>query len=67
MAMRAVIENNLFAQQQRLGNLGSAFALQSHMGRIYKLDETDIMNDPRETPYLDKVGVHARVEKIYGL
>ena len=35
MAMRAVIERNMFAQDQRLGNYGSAFALQSAMGRIY--------------------------------
>ena len=67
MAMRTVIERNIFAQHQRLGGNGSAFALQSHMGKIYTLDETDILNDPRESPYLDKVGVHARVEKIYGL
>ena len=46
---------------------GSAFALESHMGRIYKLDETDIYNDPRESPFLEKEGVHARVEKVYGL
>ena len=37
------------------------------MGRLYTLDETDILNDPRESPYLDKQGVHARVEKVYGL
>ena len=37
------------------------------MGRIYKLDETDLYNDPRESPFLDKVGPHARIEKIYGL
>ena len=67
MAMRTVIERNIFAQHQRLNGQGSAFALQSHMGKIYTLDETDIYNDPRETPYLDKVGVHARVEKVYGL
>ena len=67
MAMRTVIERNIFAQHQRLGGQGSAFALQSHMGKMYTLDETDIYNDPRESPYLDKVGVHARVEKVYGL
>ena len=67
MAMRTVIERNIFAQHQRLNGQGSAFALQSHMGKIYTLDETDIYNDPRETPYVDKVGVHARVEKVYGL
>ena len=67
MAMRAVIDRNMFAQDQRLGAPGSAFALESHMGRIYKLDETDIYNDPRESPNLDKEGVHARVMKVYGL
>ena len=67
MAMRTVIERNIFAQHQRLNGHGSAFALQAHMGKIYTLDETDILNDPRESPYLDKVGVHARIEKVYGL
>lgn len=67
MAMRTVIERNIFAQHHRLGDHGSAFALQSHMGRLYTLDETDIYNDPRESPFLDKAGVHARVEKVYGL
>ena len=67
MAMRTVIERNIFAQHQRLNGQGSAFALQSHMGKIYTLDETDILNDPRESPYLDKLGVHSRVEKVYGL
>jgi len=67
MAMRAVMDRSLFAQQGRLGSMGSAFALQSHMGRIYKLDETDIYNDPRETCHLDKVSIHSRVEKVYGL
>ena len=67
MAMRTVIERNIFAQHQRLGGQGSAFALESHMGKIYTLDETDIYNDPRESPFMDKVGVHSRVEKIYGL
>ena len=37
------------------------------MGRMYTLDETDILNDPRESPFLDKQSVHARVEKVYGL
>ena len=37
------------------------------MGRIYKLDETDIYNDPRESPFLEKETVHARVQKVYGL
>ena len=50
-----------------MGNMGSAFGLQGHMGRIYTLDETDIYNDPRESPFLDKEGLHARVEKVYGL
>ena len=67
MAMRAVIDRNMFASQQRMGNIGSAFALQGAMGRIYSLDETDIYNDPRESPFLDKEGLHARVEKVYGL
>ena len=61
------MERNIFAQHQRLGGQGSAFALQSHMGRMYTLDETDIYNDPRESPFLDKAGIHTRVEKVYGL
>lgn len=67
MAMRAVIDRSLFAQEGRMGMMGSAFALQSHMGRIYKLDETDIYNDPRESPHLDKVSAHSRVEKVFAL
>lgn len=67
MAMRTVIERNIFAQHHRIGGDGSACALQSHMGRMYTLDETDIYNDPRESPFLDKLGVHARAEKVYGL
>ena len=67
MAMRAVIERNMYAKTQRLGHYGTAFALQSHMGRIYKLDELDIYNDPRESPYLEKESIHAKIEKVYGL
>ena len=67
MAMREVIERNLFASQQRMGGNGYALALQESMGRLYTVDESDILNDPRETPFLDKLGVHARVEKVYGL
>ena len=67
MAMRTVIERNIFAQHQRMGGNGSAFALQSHMGRMYTLDETDYLNDPRESVFLDKQGIHSRVEKVYGL
>ena len=67
MAMRAVIERNIFAQDQRLNGHGSAFALQSAMGRLRYLNETDIYNDPRESPYTDKEGIHSRVERVYGL
>ena len=67
MAMRTVIERNIFAQHHRMGGHGSALALQSHMGRMYTLDETDIYNDPRESPFTDKLGVHERAEKVYGL
>lgn len=67
MAMRTVIERNIFAQHHRIGGNSSAFALQDHMGRMYTLDETDIYNDPRESPFMDKLGVHQRAEKVYGL
>lgn len=67
MAMRTVIERNIFAQHHRIGGHGSALALQHDMGRMYTLDETDIYNDPRESPFLDKVGVHARAEKVFAL
>ena len=52
-AMRTVIERNIFAQGQRLGGGSSAFALQGAMGRLYKLDETDIYNDPNQSPHID--------------
>ena len=67
LAMRTMIERNIYAQSQRLGGDGSAFALQSHMGRMYTLDETDIYNDPRQSPHMDKAGIYSRVEKVYGL
>ena len=67
MAMRTVIEQHIFAQPHRPGGPGSAFALNSAMGRMYTLDETDIYNRPEETPFVDKLGVHARAEKVYGL
>ena len=67
MAMRTVIERNIFAQQHRPSGPGSAFGLQSAMGRMYTLDESDIYNRPEDSPFLDKVGVHVRAEKVYAL
>lgn len=66
-AMRMLIERNIFAQGQRLGGPSSGFALQGHMGRTYKLDEMDIYNDPSQNPNMDKAGVYAPIEKVYGL
>ena len=49
MAMRTMIERNIFAQTKRItGEPGTMHALQDHMGRYYELDVADIYNDPRE-------------------
>lgn len=68
MAMRTAIERSMHAQVQRLGGYGSNnFGLNSHMGRYEEFDFCDWLNDPRESPFLEKEGIHNRLEKVYGL
>ena len=67
MAMRTVIDRNIFAQTKRLGQPSSMIALQDHMNRYYELDASDIYNDPRETPELDSENFGSKVLKVYGL
>ena len=38
-----------------------------HMGRYDELDFFDILNDPYQSPEMDKEGPHARMERLYGL
>ena len=66
--MRFVMERNILASTRRLGGYGSSmFGLNMHMDRYDELDFNDILNDPYQTPQVDKVGIHAKVEKEFGL
>ncbi len=67
MAMRTVIDRNIFAQTKRIGEPSSMLALQDSMGRYYELDPSDIYNDPRETPELETEGFASKALKVYGL
>ena len=63
-----VIERNMFAQTRRLGGYGSSMhALNMHLDRYDELDFFDILNNPNESPEMDKEGIHAQLEKIYGI
>ena len=42
-------------------------ALQDSMNRYYELDASDIYNDPRENPNLDKENIGSKILKVYGL
>ena len=66
--MRFVMERNILAQTRRLGGYGSSmFGLNMHMDRYDELDFTDILNDPYQNPRMDKDGVHASLEKEFGV
>lgn len=68
MAMRAVIERNMLAQNQRPGGYGSSmFGLNCHLGRYDELDFADYLNDPNESPALERASFNAQMEKVYGL
>ena len=41
--------------------------LNMHMGRYEEIDFFDILNDPYNTPEVDKEGMRARMEKAYGM
>ena len=43
------------------------FHLQMDMGRYDEMDFSDILCDPKTDPNMDKEGIHARCDKIYGL
>lgn len=68
MAMRYVMDANIMSQTRRLGGYGSSMhGLNMHMGRYEELDEFDILNNPYESPDTDRIGVHAQMEKLYGI
>jgi len=68
MAEREVIERSMFASVGRPGGFKSSlFGLNASMGRYEELTFADILNDPNEHPMPDKIGVHSRLEKVYGL
>ncbi len=66
--MRQVIERNMMAQTRRLGGYGSnMFALNMHMDRYEDLDFTDILNNPYESPEMERENIHAQMQKAYGM
>lgn len=65
--MRFVIERSILAQTRRLGGYGSSMhGLNIHMDRYEELEFCDIMNLPDEQP-VDRVPMHAQLEKQFGL
>jgi hypothetical protein len=68
MAARVVLERNILAQVRRHGSYGSSmFGLKSHMGKYDVMDFEDVLNDPNESPFLEKETTHERCEKVYGM
>ena len=68
MAMRHVLEANMLCQIQRpSGFKSSMFGLDHHLQRFDELDVLDILNNPNESPDIDKVGQRARLEVKYGM
>jgi hypothetical protein len=68
LPMRFVIERNMLAQTRRLGGYGSSlFGLNMHMDRYDDIDFLDILNDPNESPEMERVSIHAQMEKLYGM
>ena len=68
MAQRVVLDRTILAANQRIGGQGSSmFHLQMDMGRYDEMDFSDILCDPKTDPNMDKEGIHARCDKIYGL
>ena len=68
MPMRFVMERSILSQTRRLGGYGSSmFGLNMHMERYDDVDFGDILNDPYMNPETDKVGMHAQVEREFGI
>ena len=68
MAMRTVIERNIYAQVQRHGGeRSSMFGLKGHMGKYDQLEMEDIIGNPDESPLMPRETVHARLAKVYCL
>ena len=66
--MRFVMERNILAGTRRLGGYGSSmFHLNMHMDRYDELDFTDILSDPFQSPVTDKEGIHAQMEREFGI
>ena len=65
MAMRTVIERNIYAQVQRHGGeRSSMFGLKGHMGKFDQLEMEDILGNPDESPLMPRETVHARLAKV---
>ena len=43
------------------------FGLNMHMDRYDELDFTDILNDPYQSPQMDKNGINAQMEREFGV
>ena len=68
MAERHVIESNMLASTQRPGgHKSNMFGLNGHLNRYDEFTFADFLNDPNEDPNPDKIGMHSRMEKVYGL
>ena len=67
-AMRRVLDASLCAQVQRpCGGRSSFFHLNHVLGRYDEIDTTDVLNDPYETPDMDREGQRARLERKLGM
>ena len=68
MAMRRVLDASICAQVQRpCGARSSFFHLNHVLGRYDEIDHTDILNDPYESPDMDREGQRARLERKLGM
>ena len=64
--MRHAIEANMLSQIQRpTGFKSNMFGLNHHLDRYEELDVMDILNNPNESPDIDRVGQRARIEESW--
>eukprot|EP00349_Pseudokeronopsis_sp_Brazil_P004890 CAMPEP_0202958238 /NCGR_PEP_ID=MMETSP1396-20130829/2601_1 /ASSEMBLY_ACC=CAM_ASM_000872 /TAXON_ID= /ORGANISM="Pseudokeronopsis sp., Strain Brazil" /LENGTH=100 /DNA_ID=CAMNT_0049676197 /DNA_START=115 /DNA_END=417 /DNA_ORIENTATION=+ len=67
-AMRTVLDRSILGSHRRLGTYGSSMhGLNLHMGRYEQLDFFDYIGDKNASPDLEKEGIHAQMEKVYGI
>ena len=68
LPMRYVIESSIMASHRRPGGYGSFMhGLNMHMGRYEELSFFDVLNDPYQSPELEREGIHSAMEKVYGV